>query len=378
MTRIRVLHTVGNLELGGGQKLVVLVATALDPSRFEVGVLSFGPSGPYSDRLRQEGVEVIELGLVRPLRRNGPRAALRAARLLLRTLVLRRWDIVHTHMFLSAVVVTPLGRLRGARVFGTTHRIYYGRIQPVVERLISVVQERVVVDSGAVLEILRERTHIPRRKYVVIHNGIDTSEFAEPPSQAEARRALGVPADALVVGEVAHLVYHKGQAHLIEAVAVLAEEHPELSLLLVGDGEDRAELEALVRERNVVERVIFSGARRDLLNVLTALDVLALPSTFEGFGIVQAEAMYLGRPVVATNHGGSTEVVEDGVTGFLVPFGDVDALVDRLRRLLDDTALRARMGDAGRRRVLDRFTSGRMGAAYADLYDSAGARAQRP
>lgn len=100
-------------------------------------------------------------------------------------------------------------------------------------------------------------------------------------------------------------------------------------------GTARIELSSkrLVRERNVVERVIFRGARRDLLNVLTALDVLALPSTFEGFGIVQAEAMYLGSPVVATNHGGSTEVVEDGVTGFLVPFGDVDALVDRLRRL---------------------------------------------
>ena len=368
MTRVRVLHTVGNLELGGGQKLVALVAGALDPARFDVAVLSFGPPGPYGERLRGRGVRVIELGLIRPLRSNRPSAMLRAAVILVRTVVFGHWDIVHTHMFLSSVVVTPLARLGRARAFGTTHRIYYGRVQPVVERLVALLQERIVVDSAAVGEILRARTHIPADKYVVIHNGIDVDELADPPPQDAARRVLGLPADAVVIGEVAHLVEHKGQRHLVAAVARLAPTVPHLRLLLVGDGPDRQQLEDLVRQHGLAERVVFTGARGDLLNVLAAIDVLALPSTFEGFGIVQAEAMYLEKPVVATSHGGSTEVVEDGLTGFLVPFGDVDALADRLSRLVGDRVLRVAMGARGRERVLSLFTAARMGASYERSY----------
>jgi L-malate glycosyltransferase len=368
VTRIRVLHTVGNLELGGGQKLVALVAGALDPERFDVAVLSFGPPGPYGERLANKGVPVIDLGLVRPLRSNRPSTVFRAAVILVRTVVFGGWDIVHTHMFLSSVVVTPLARLGRARAFGTTHRIYYGRVQPLVERLLAHLQERIVVDSHAVGEILRARTHIPSDKYVVIHNGVDLDELANPPSRKDARRALGLPGNAVVIAEVAHLVEHKGQRHLIEAVTQLESAFPDVILLIVGDGPDRGALEEVVRRHDLEKRVVLTGARSDLLNVLAATDVLALPSTFEGFGIVQAEAMYLGIPVVATNHGGSTEVVDDGVTGFLVPFGDVDALADRLSRLARDDQRRAAMGAAGRARVLALFTSERMAESYDRLY----------
>lgn len=367
MTRLRVLHTVGNLELGGGQKLVALVAAALDPAQFEVAVLSFEAGGPYAERLRAQGIEVIELGLRRPLRRNGPATLLRAIRRLVSTVVRGHWDVVHTHMFSSALVVTPLARLGRARAMGTSHRVYYGRLQTIAERALSVLQERIVVDSGAVGEILRAQTHIPAGKYVVIHNGIDTVELDAAPPRGAARRALGLPDDALVVGEVAHLAAHKGQRHLIAAADLLMADYPELHLVLVGGGPDRAALEAQVDSLGHSGRVHLLGARGDLPTVLAALDVLALPSTFEGFGIVQAEAMYFGLPVVATNHGGSTEVVDDGVTGFLVPFGDETALADRIERLADPS-LRASMGAAGHERVLERFTSQRMGEAYAALY----------
>lgn len=368
MTRLRVLHTVGNLELGGGQKLVALVAGALDPVRFEVAVLSFESGGPYAERLRSRGIPVHELGLRRPLRRNRPRTIARAIRVLVGTVVRGRWDVVHTHMFTSALVVTPLARLGRARAMGTTHRVYYGRLQTIAERALSVLQERIVVDSAAVGEILRAETHIRADKYVVIHNGIDPAELDAAPARAEARRGLGLPADALVVGEVAHLALHKGQRHLIGAVGRLVADHPDLHLVLVGAGPDRAALEAQVAALGLSMRVHLLGARGDLPTVLAALDVLALPSTFEGFGIVQAEAMYLGLPVVATDHGGSTEVVDEGITGYLVPFGDEAALTDRLGRLVEDAGLRARMGEAGRDRVLARFTSERMGDAYARLY----------
>jgi glycosyltransferase involved in cell wall biosynthesis len=365
---LRVLHTVGNLGLGGGQKLVVLVATALSGQCIEVAVLSFGPPDDLREALDRHGIEVIDLGLRRPLRQNSAGTWFRAVRVLLKTLLGRRWDVVHTHMFLSSVVVTPLARLGRARVMGTTHRIYYEGVQPRIERLVALLQERIVVDSHAVGDILRASTRIPEQKYAVIHNGIDVSEFSSPPDQGDARRRLRLPETALVIGEVARLEPHKGQVQLVEAFAEVAATRPEAHLLLVGDGSSRDELSAIVADRGLQGRVHLPGAVADLATVLMALDVLALPSTFEGFGIVQAEAMYLRRPVVATSFGGSTEVVVDGETGFLVPFGDRDELAERLGRLLDDPDLRRRMGEAGRQRVIERFTSERMAAGYRALY----------
>lgn len=365
--RLRVLHVVGSLELGGGQKLTALVAGSLDRRRFDVEVLSFGRTAPYGDYLAKRGVPVHGLDLKFPLRSNGIRALVRAMVRLLSLLFQRRWDVVHTHMFLSAVLVAPLARLAGARVFGTTHRIYYAKVQPPVERLMAPLQERIVVDSLAVREILRARTRIPVEKYVVIHNGIDLDEFSDVPTLEDARERLGLASGPVVVTEVAHLEAHKGQLHLLEAFAQLPAT-PETLLLIVGDGSMRGQLEARAEELALGERVRFVGARGDLPIVLIATDVLALPSTFEGFGIIQAEAMYLQRPVVATSFGGSLEVVDDGENGYLVPFGDVKALAARLTELVSDPALRAAMGAKGRAKVLREFTSDVMAGRYADLY----------
>lgn len=365
--RLRILHVVGNLELGGGQKLAALVAGALDQERFDVAVLNLGQRGPYADYLEARAVPVFSLGLPMRLGAAKVRTLAGSVRLLLSMLFRQRWDIVHTHMFRSAMVVTPLAWLAGSRVFGTRHRIYYERVQPVMERLMAPLEERIVVDSAAVRDILRVRTHIPLEKYVVIHNGIDVTEFDDVPPGDVARERLELPANAVVVTEVAHLEEHKGQVHLIEAFARLPDDPPTM-LLLVGDGSTRSALEARVRDLRLDGRVRFTGSRRDLGTILMATDVLALPSAFEGFGIIQAEAMYLRRPVVATSFGGSVEVVEDGETGYLVGFADVDALVGRLGELVRAPVLRETMGAKGRARVLREFTADVMAERYAELY----------
>jgi len=369
VTRLRVLHVVGNLELGGGQKLAALVALALDRERFAVSVLSLGRTSGYGGRLQDSGIEVISLGLDQPIHQNPPRRLLAALAQLLRLLFVRRFDVVHTHMFSSALVVAPLARLSGARVFGTAHRIYYPRIQPALEYLLAFFNDRVVVDSHSVGEILRTRTHIPASRYVVIYNCVDREELDQAPSRQAARAELGLPPDALIVTEIAHLRPHKGQRFLIDAVADVRSGHEELRLLLVGGGPDEAELRRQVSARALEGIVEFLGPRSDLGRLLAASDVLALPSEYEGFGIVQAEAMYLGIPVVATSVGGSTEVVEDGVTGYLVPYGDVPSLAERLTRLLRDPALRRAMGDAGRERVNRHFSPEALAQAYGRLYD---------
>jgi glycosyltransferase involved in cell wall biosynthesis len=369
MRRLRVLHVVGSLEIGGGQKLTALVAAGLDRSRFEVAVLNLGPDGPYGDYLRRRGIPVIDLDMPMGIRLSTLRSGLRGIWRVLRFLLGRpRWDVVHTHMFRTSLLCALPARLAGSRLFGTVHRIYYPW-QPIVERLLAPLHEAIVVDSAAVGRILRDQTRIPQERYVVIHNGIDTAEFEATPTRAEARRALDLPASDLVISEIAHLAPHKGQIHLVRALARL--ERHDVRLLLVGDGPSRATIEDEAARLGLRDRVTLTGARADLPLLLAATDVLALPSTFEGFGIVQAEAMYLGIPVVSSDRGGSTEVVVEGQTGFLVPFGDEAALADRLARLVDSPDLRRRLGQAGRERVLERFTQERMAARYARLYEGA-------
>lgn len=366
--RTKVLHVVGNLELGGGQKLAALVALALDRREFDVAVLSLGSSDAYGPRLAENGVPVTSLGLVQPIHRNSPLALLRALRALIGILRSGRWDVVHTHMFSSAVVVAPLARLFGARVFGTAHRIYYGRVQPRLERLLALLNERIVVDSNSVLEILRARTKVPREKYAVIYNCVDTEQFQGSPDAASARVELGLRPEDLVVTEIAHLRKHKGQMHLVRAASRIYRDAPDLVVLLVGGGPDEAVLRSEVASLGFSGRVRFLGPRSDLGTILAATDVLALPSEYEGFGIVQAEAMHFSIPVVATSYGGSTEVVVDGETGFLVPFGDVNALEDKLGRLVHDGELRGQLGRAGRIRSEQLFGMSKLGEAYAALY----------
>jgi glycosyltransferase involved in cell wall biosynthesis len=177
---------------------------------------------------------------------------------------------------------------------------------------------------------------------------------------------------SVVITEIAHLAPHKGQLHLIRAFAAL--QGSELVLLLAGAGPDRQELEQETAALGVSAQVHFLGERSDLAALLVASDVVALPSTFEGFGIVQAEAMYVGRPVIGGDSGGATEVVVDGVTGYLVPFGDVAALADRLQRLVNSPELRESFGRAGRERVLANFTQPAMTARYDALYRRSSAR----
>jgi glycosyltransferase involved in cell wall biosynthesis len=141
------------------------------------------------------------------------------------------------------------------------------------------------------------------------------------------------------------------------------------SLLVVGDGSERARLRGLAREVGVSERVTWQGWSDEPRSYLGSLDVFVLPSRFEGFPLAVLEALLVGTAVVASDVGSVGEAVRDGETGLLVPSEDPDALADALRRLLADGALREALGTQGRRLVLSRFTADHMARAFESLYD---------
>ena len=213
------------------------------------------------------------------------------------------------------------------------------------------------------------RTGIPADRVVTIHNGVDAEHFQRGRSQAAARQELGLPNDGrLIVGGVGRLDAAKGFAYLIEAVAMLAADFPQLHLALAGQGRLRGELEELARRLGVADRVQFLGQCADVRIVYDALDVYAMPSLCEALPYALLEAMAHELPVAAATVGGIPEVIVEGETGFLTPPRDATALAASLRPLLESQELRTRLGQAGRERVSRHFTESECVRKTIDVY----------
>ena len=209
---------------------------------------------------------------------------------------------------------------------------------------------------------------VPAQRTITVHEGIDVEHvLAAPP--VNVHEAFWLPHHAPVVGNVAALVPHKGQRHLVDAAHLVVREIPDARFVILGEGELRDALERQVREHHLEKHVLLPGFRTDVLGCIKGLDLFAMPSVTEGLGTSLLDAMACSRAIVATRAGGIPEVVEDGVTGCLVPTRDHVALAQALVGLLKDDALRKRMGEAGLARVSERFTVDRMVAETAAAYE---------
>jgi glycosyltransferase involved in cell wall biosynthesis len=235
-----------------------------------------------------------------------------------------------------------------------------------VDRLV----DRIVVVSDHDHRAQLTNTGRPREKIVCIHNGIDVSRYQPPaPEVVAARRAeLSLPAGVPVIGAVARLEEVKGVTYFLRALPALAERWPGLTVLVAGDGTIRQALEAEAATLGVTHFTRFLGRVSDVPVVMSLMDVVVMPSIDEPFGLVAAEAMSVGRPLIASRAGGLPEVVEDGVSGLLVRPGDPDAICQAVDRLLADPALRARLAAAGRQRVDQQFTQEVMTEKMLALY----------
>jgi L-malate glycosyltransferase len=208
---------------------------------------------------------------------------------------------------------------------------------------------------------------VPEDRTVTVHEGIDVEHVASIPL-VDVHQAFFLPHGAPVVGNIAALVPHKGQRHLIEAAHIVVQKLPDVRFVILGEGELRETLERLVREYHLEKHVLLPGFRTDVLGCLKSFDVFVMSSITEGLGTSLLDAMACSRPIIATGAGGIPEVVENGVTGILVPPRDHTAMADAIVALISDTTRRQALGDAGFTRVNGTFTVERMVAATAAVY----------
>jgi glycosyltransferase involved in cell wall biosynthesis len=231
------------------------------------------------------------------------------------------------------------------------------RSSVMVEWLVSLGVDRYLAVSREVANRLLAQLNLPKRKMRVVHNGIPLERFEHPAGQR-------APQDRTVVLTIARLTPQKGIAYLIEAASRL----PGVLFLVAGEGPERKTLEAQARSKGVSDRVLFLGQREDIPDLLGSCDLFVLPSLFEGLPISVMEAMAAGRAVIATNAGGTGELISNCETGLLIPPADVDALTRAVATLIADRALRERLAGEGRARIRSDFSAAAMVTQVTNVY----------
>ncbi len=361
---IRVVHLIQGLEIGGLEMMVVNFLQRLDRSRFSPIVCCFDTLGDLTSLITNEGIPVHFVQ-----RQPGVDLAyiFRLASFLRET----RPQILHLHNPTAFFYGTLAGKLaRVPRIIYTEHGRDFSSSYKVrlVNRILGKLVNQVVTVADYGKHYLMQREGIAANKIMTIHNGIDGVRFAAEYDVKLIRTALGLNMVQPVIGIVARLDPIKNHAILIKALVMIAQERPDSVLLVIGDGPLRQELESLNAELGLVDHIQFLGARSDVPELLSALDVFVLCSNSEGLSLTLAEASAAGKPIVATDVGGNSEVVEDGMTGIVVPAREPETLATAILKLINDPGLKQRMGEAGRKRFEQQFTLDSMVTAYQDLY----------
>jgi glycosyltransferase involved in cell wall biosynthesis len=362
--RARVIYLSHAFMVGGAEEMVLNLVRHL-PDRFEPCVTCINQAGPIGEEIRKTGVPFRVLGLDPGLRR--PLHVFAIARHLREV----RPDIVHTFLLTASLYGRLAAMLAGVPIIIGTEVNIYEHKRPhhvLAERWLMRGTNRVVVSAESVRDFYLRQVHADPARVDVIYNAVDWSQLQTTLAPGALRATVGVPADAPLAGIIARLTEQKAHRHLFDAMATTPGLES-LHLLVVGDGELRDDLRGQVERLGLSGRVHFLGARRDLGDLLAAIDLFVMPSLWEGLPLSMVLAMGAGLPVIATHVAGIPEVVQDGVTGLLVPPADVTALGTQLRCLVSDPSLRRQLGLAAAAFVRPRFGVDGYVDSVTNLYD---------
>jgi glycosyltransferase involved in cell wall biosynthesis len=375
---IRLLKFVAVFGFGGTERQFTNLARRLDRARFDP---RFGCMMRWGHLLAEIEAQRIPVSEYRVRSLWKPPALWRQLELAA-DMRRARIEIVHSYNFYANVFAVPAARLAGVPVVIASIRdagIYLTPAQRRVQRLVTRLADCVLVNAESIREWLIGDGYRPE-KIRIIRNGIDLSRFETAKSRAGIRNELGLPPDAPLVVTLARVNPQKGLEYFIDAAAAVGRRFPGARFLVVGEGlfgrkgtveRDVAyqqQLERRAERLGLAGRVIFTGFRADAPELLSEASLSVLPSLSEGLSNTLLESMAAGVPSVATRVGGNPELIEEGVSGLLVPPRDAAALARAMVAILDDRDLALRLGAEAKRRAVERFSLERMVRETEDLY----------
>ena len=362
VTAFQSLHINDQSTWRGGEQQVFYLLKGLKDRDCRAELVA-QPGSVLAERARATGITV------HPIRMRGE-ADLFAVRRIAGLISRERFDIVHMHASHShalGCMACAFNRLPlcivSRRVINPIRRYPWSP---------SILKYRWRVDhyiaiSEAVKDVLAAGG-VDRKKVSIVHSGVEPR--SGPDSHIEARRSLGIPADAKLVGNVGALVDHKGQRFLVEAVPLVLRDMPSTKFIIVGDGELRGFLQALASQLGVDGAIMFPGFQSGANRYISALDIFVAPSLMEGLNTSILDAMMLQRSVIGTTVGGIPEIIENEKTGLLVPPKDARKLADAILDLLANAEKAENLALAGHRKAMDKFTADRMIEGTIAVYEN--------
>jgi glycosyltransferase involved in cell wall biosynthesis len=386
--KIRVLLIITGLASGGATNVVLDIANHLtNHPDFDIQLLTGPVPAGKADLTRLAYERGIATRVIPSLINHiNPIVNLKAVADIRRIIVQRNYDIVHTHSSVAGVV----GRLAAvtARTCVMVHHVHGWGLQEgmstgmrmlylVLERLCAKFTDRIIAVSRP--DIQKGQAHCIGRedKYCLIYNGIDLEKFRRPANDQQLRSELGLDPDSKLVGMIGRLDEQKNPLDFIRAAAIVAKSYSNVQFLIVGEGLLRSECERLINELNLKDKFFLLGYRNDVASLLPMLTITAMSSLWEGLPLAFLEAMSAGKPIVANNVDGASDVVIDGETGFLVTPHQPSEMAERILYLLNNERLCNAMGHIAQQRS-QYFSTQRMVGQIESLYKELHFAAQRP
>jgi glycosyltransferase involved in cell wall biosynthesis len=371
MRPLKLILCVVGLGTGGTETHVLELASRINRARFDLTVCSLKSGGCVADELRERGIRVVSLGGAGKM---DARVIVRLWRFLKR----EQPDVVQAFLFWANIAARLAGHFAETiRVVSSYHDevVPEGWLNRMIDRLTMKWTKYIVCCSEAVRRSVERRIGGAKEQFVVIPFGVEINRFGHAVNLPGA--ALGLQEGLPVIGTVCRLVEpKKGLRFLLEALAHLEREtgKPVCQLLIVGEGPAEEALRSLSEQLGIASRVVFSGMRRDIPQLLSLMEIFVLPSLYEGFGIAILEAMAAGKPVVASTVGGIPEFVVSGESGLLVPPGDSVALAAAIRQLLARPERAKAMGCRGQEHVRKHYSIESVVRQHEQLYETCAAQ----
>ena len=378
--KTKVLTIIARLNIGGPAIISILLTTGLGKKRFDsilvTGIIGEG-EGDMSYLAEQYGVKpfiIPELG-----REISWKSDLVTLWKLIRLIRREKPDIIHTHTAKAGTLGRIAGILTGVpckvhTFHGHVFNNYFGPFKTKVfiwiERILARFTDRIIVISQLQYDELCHKIKIaPPNKFSIIRLGFDLTEFLNSDAhRGKLRRELNISEDTLLVGIVGRLTAIKNHALFIKSAKKVSEKIANVKFIVVGGGELEPEMKELVVSLGIQDKVIFLSWRRDMPAIYADMDLAVLSSLNEGTPVTLIEAMASGKAVVSTAVGGVPDIVLDGQTGILVPFGDEEGFADAIVNLLEDAEKRKQFGELGREFVNANYTKERLCADIERLY----------
>ena len=361
--KFNVLYLITEFEVGGAENMLYEVATRIDRQRYNSYAACLTGRGAIGEKLSASGIEVEYFCM-----RN--RLDFRIFRRLVKLLKKNDIHILHSYLFHANFIGRIAGKLAGVPVIISSIRTSEKeeRYHLWLDKLTSGLVDTEICVCEAVRQFTIKEAGIPARKLISIPNGIDLVKFDGAFNREGKKAELGIKDSTKVIGTVGHLSKPKGIEFFLRAAGLILKKFQDTVFVIIGGGELEDELKQLAKELCIEDKVIFTGFRKDAVEIMSIFDVFVLSSLWEGMPVAVLEAMALSKPVVATTVGGCPELITSGENGYLVEPADCTGLSRAVVSILKNPELAEKMGDNSRKKV-EHFSVDKMVERTEELYE---------